>query len=179
MTDRTFTFPDGRTVARMGFGAMRLTGQPRNFGPYADWPGGVALLRRAAELGVQHLDTARAYGPHHNERLQAEALAPFAGRVFVATKVDVEKDADAIRRDGRPETLARHVVESRDALAPLIGEGPIDLVYLHQPDPETPIAESVAALEAERRAGRIARIGVRSAASRRAATASPPRSSAE
>lgn len=156
----TFTFADGRTVNRIGYGAMRLTGQPRNFGPYADWPGGVALVRRAAEVGLDHFDTARAYGPHDNERLLAEALAPYAGRVFVASKGGVEKDETSISRDGSPDALARHVAESRRDLAPLIGDGPIDLYYLHQPDPQTPIATSVSALDEARRAGLIARIGV-------------------
>lgn len=156
----TFTFADGRTVNRIGYGAMRLTGQPRNFGPYADREGGIALLRRAAELGVDHIDTARAYGPHHNEQLIAEALAPFGERMFVASKGGVEKDATAIRRDGSPAALARHVAQSRRDLAPLIGERPIDLFYLHQPDPDVAVAESVAALEEARQAGLIARIGV-------------------
>jgi aryl-alcohol dehydrogenase-like predicted oxidoreductase len=156
----TFAFPDGRAVSRIGYGAMRLTGQPRNFGPYEDWAGGIALLRRAAELGVDHVDTARAYGPHANERLVAEALAPLATRAFVASKGGVEKDEASIRRDGSPEALARHIEESRRDLAPLIGDRPIDLYYLHQPDPEVPLAESVRALEAARRAGRIARIGL-------------------
>lgn len=159
-TAPTFTFADGRTVNRIGYGAMRLTGQPRNFGPYADWDGGVALLRRAVELGVDHFDTARAYGPHDNERLIAEALAPLAAQVFVASKGGVEKDGRSIGRDGSPEALARHVEESRRDLAPLLGERPIDLYYLHQPDPDVAVGRSVAALEAARVAGRIARIGV-------------------
>jgi len=112
-----FTFPDGRTVVRLGFGAMRLTGQPGNFGPYADWEGGVALLRHAYELGIDHFDTARAYGPHHNERLIAEAFAhlPPSARPFVATKGGIEKEGAGtafIRRDGRPEALQRHIEES-------------------------------------------------------------------
>lgn len=56
MTDNlnpTFTFSDGRTINRIGYGAMRLTGQPGNFGPYEDWQGGIDLLRRARDLGVQ------------------------------------------------------------------------------------------------------------------------------
>lgn len=56
----TFTFPNGRTVNRIGFGAMRLTGQPSNFGPHADWQGGIELLQRARDLGINHIDTARA-----------------------------------------------------------------------------------------------------------------------
>lgn len=155
----TFAFRDGRIIPRLGYGAMRLTGQPGNFGPYADWQGGIDLLRRARALGIRHVDTARAYGPHHNERLIAEALRAPDGRLgdmFVASKGGVEKDADGIRRDTRPETLDRHVDESRAAL----GVERIDLYYLHAPDGRTPVADSVAALEAARAEGRIARIGL-------------------
>ena len=156
----TFTFADGRTINRIGFGAMRLTGQPANFGPYADWNGGIALLRRAVGLGIDHFDSARSYGPHHNERIVAEALSPYAAQVFVASKGGVEKSETSITRDGSPEALARHVDESRHNLASLIGDRPIDLYYLHQPDRAVPIAESVKALEEARQAGKIARIGV-------------------
>ena len=112
----TFTFPDGQTVNRIGFGAMRLTGQPGNFGPYEDWERGKAVLREAVSLGVQLFDTARAYGPHHSERLIADALKPYGAKVFIASKGGIEKDgpsAEFIKRDGRPETLRRHI-EERD-----------------------------------------------------------------
>ena len=54
-------------VHRIGYGAMRLCGQPGNFGPFADWAAGEKLLRRAVELGVTFIDTAEAYGPGCNE----------------------------------------------------------------------------------------------------------------
>ena len=66
-------------VARLGYGAMRLTGQPGNWGPYPDPEGGKAVLRRAVELGVTLIDTAHAYGPGFNEALVAEALHPYPG----------------------------------------------------------------------------------------------------
>ena len=157
---RTFTFADGREVNRIGYGAMRLTGQPRNFGPYDDWEGGIALLRRAVEVGVDHFDTARAYGPRYNERLVAEALAPYGRDVFVASKGGVDKSEDAITHDGSPKGLAGHVRDSRHDLAPLIGDGPIDLYYLHRVDDDVPIEESVGALEGARENGEIVRIGV-------------------
>ncbi len=155
-----FTFFDGTTIPRMGFGAMRLTGQPGNFGPYHDWEGGKALLQRAYALGVRHFDTARAYGPGFNERLIRDALSSPTGGyptdVFIASKGGVEKDANGIRRDTRPETMVRHLDES---LANL-GIDRIDLYYVHAPDRATPIRESVAALEEARIAGKIKRIGL-------------------
>ena len=69
----TFRFNDGTEVRRVGYGSMRLTGQPGNFGPYEAWEDGKNVLRRALELGINLIDTARAYGPGWNERLVAEA----------------------------------------------------------------------------------------------------------
>lgn len=157
--NQTFTFLNGRTVPRIGYGAMRLTGQPRNFGPYADWQGGIELLRRARDLGVSHVDTARAYGPHENERLIADALLNEDGTygdMFIASKGGVEKTATTITRDTSPETLKRHLNESLESL----GTTKIDLYYVHSPDGVTPIADSVAGLEEARQSGQIDMIGL-------------------
>ena len=156
---KTFTFLNGRTVNRIGYGAMRLTGQPRNYGPYADWQGGIDLLLRARDLGVAHIDTARAYGPHENEKLIADALLTENGdygEMFIASKGGVEKTATSLSRDTSAETMKRHVEES---LANLRTDR-IDLYYVHSPDGVTPVAESVAALEEKRREGKIGMIGL-------------------
>ncbi|MEM9797069.1 MAG: aldo/keto reductase [Pseudomonadota bacterium] len=162
MTQAKFTFPDGRTVHRLGLGTMRLTGQPGNFGPFEDWEAGKTLLRTAADNGVDFFDTARAYGPHWGERIIGEALAEYGDRVFVASKGGIEKNGPTgahIRRDGRPDRLKVHVDESLEAL----GRDIIDLYYLHSPDPSVPFADSIGALEEARLAGKIARIGVSNA----------------
>lgn len=154
-----FTFPNGKTVNRIGYGAMRLTGQPRNFGPYADWQGGIELLQKARDLGVTHIDTARAYGPHENEKLIADALLTADGTygdMFIASKGGVEKTATSISRDTSSETMVRHVEESLRNLR----TQKIDLYYVHAPDGVTPIADSVAALEEMRQAGKIDMIGL-------------------
>ena len=70
----TFRIGGALEVSRLGYGAMRLTGQPSNFGPYPDQEGGKALLRLAVELGVDFFDTALPYGPGHSERILAEAI---------------------------------------------------------------------------------------------------------
>ena len=155
----TFTFADGLTVRRLGFGAMRLTGQPGNFGRYVDWESGKSLLRTAVAEGVQFIDTARAYGPGWNETLIAEALAPYADNVIVATKGGIEKTGSTsadIHAEGRPDALRTHVEESLRRLQ----VGRIDLYYLHRPDPRVPLSDSVGALEQARQRGEIARIGV-------------------
>lgn len=153
----TFAIGGDLVVPRLGFGAMRLTGQPGNFGPYADWEGGKALLRRAAELGIRLFDTARAYGPGHNEALIAEALHPYLDGVVIATKGGVDKRGPTeIVVDGSPETLARQVDEARLRLR----VDRIDLFQLHRVDPKTPIERSVAALEAARQVGKVRHIGL-------------------
>src|SRR5258708_33293964 len=87
----TFSISDGFTVPRFGYGAMRLTGQPGNFGPYADWEDGKRLLRRVMELGIRFIDTARAYGPGGNEKIIPDALHPYPEDLFIATKGGVIK----------------------------------------------------------------------------------------
>ncbi|MEJ6401522.1 aldo/keto reductase [Yoonia sp. 2307UL14-13] len=151
----TFTFSDGRTVNRMGYGAMRLTGQPGNFGPYEDWDQGVALLRRAADLGVQFFDTARSYGPQTADRIVGEALE---GRdVFLATKGGIDKlSPTEMKVDGSRDTLLRQV---DDALINLRRDQ-VDLFQLHRVDPEVPIEKSIAALAEAQAEGRIAHIGL-------------------
>lgn len=153
----SFAIGGDLVVPRLGFGAMRLTGQPGNFGPYADWEGGKVLLRRAADLGVRLFDTARAYGPGHNEALIAEALHPYADGIVVATKGGIDKSSPTqLVRDASPATLARQVDE---ALTRLRLER-IDLFQLHWIDPSVPIEDSVGALEAARRAGKIRHVGL-------------------
>src|SRR4029077_19277031 len=92
---KTFTLGNDRQVRRLGYGAMRLTGQPGNFGPYADWEGGKRLLRRAVELGVNFIDPAHPYVRVFNEELVADALAPYPPGVMVTTKGGVEKTGPA------------------------------------------------------------------------------------
>lgn len=144
----TFTFPDGREVARLGFGAMRLTGSDR--------ASEVAVLRRAVELGVTHIDTARMYGAGRNEELVASALAPFGDDLLIATKGGVELTENGFRHDGSAEALGRHVDESLRRLR----VDRIGLYYLHDPDPRVPISESVGALSALQDAGKIGMIGI-------------------
>jgi aryl-alcohol dehydrogenase-like predicted oxidoreductase len=87
---------------------MQLTEQPGNFGPYVDWNGGQALLRRAVERGVNLIDTAEAYGPGFNEELIASALYPYPEHLVIVTKGGINKPTpDNIRTNGSPENLRR------------------------------------------------------------------------
>src|ERR1700692_3616156 len=81
----TITLGGELSVNRLGFGAMRLTGDGI-WGPPKDRPGAIAVLRRAVELGVNFIDTADSYGPNVSEELIAEALAPHPKDLVIATK---------------------------------------------------------------------------------------------
>lgn len=109
MTDtpnRTYRIGGDIEVNRIGLGAMRLTGQPGNFGPYEDWEGGISLLRAAADDGVTFFDSARSYGPLTADRIVGEALAD--RDVALATKGGVDKpEPGRITVDGSRDTLLR------------------------------------------------------------------------
>ena len=144
-------------IHRLGFGAMRLCGQPGNFGPFPDWEAGKRLLQRAVELGVNFIDTAHAYGPGWNETLIGEALAGLSAEVVLATKGGVEKTApDRVFPDGRPEQLRLRCEESLRRLR----RECIDLYQLHRPDPAVALADSVGALARLREEGKIRFIGL-------------------
>jgi len=154
---RTFLLGGDLSVNRIGYGAMRLCGQPGNFGPYPDWEGGKRLLQRAVELGVNFIDTAHPYGPGWNEELIADALAPYPAGVIVTTKGGVEKTApDKVFPDGRPESLRRFCEGSLRRLK----LERIPLYQLHRPDPNVPFAESVGTLAQLRAEGKIGHVGL-------------------
>ncbi|GAA6621070.1 aldo/keto reductase [Scytonema sp. NUACC26] len=153
----TFQIGDELNVNRLGYGAMRLTGQPGNFGPYSDWEGGQKLLRRAVEQGINFIDTAEAYGPGFNEELIASALHPYPQGVVIATKGGINKPApDDIRADGRPENLRRGCEASLQRLR----VDQIDLYQLHRPDPQVPFTESVGMLATLKSEGKIRHVGL-------------------
>jgi aryl-alcohol dehydrogenase-like predicted oxidoreductase len=154
---QTFAIAKDITINRIGYGAMRLTGKPGNFGPYADWQAGEKLLRRAVELGVNFIDTAEAYGPGYNEEIIASALYPYKSRVVIATKGGINKPApDNIKADGSPEFLRRGVEGSLKRLK----LEQIDLYQLHRPDSKVPFSESINALAELKQEGKIRHIGI-------------------
>ncbi|MEP0912411.1 aldo/keto reductase [Leptolyngbya sp. GB1-A1] len=153
----TYSMSDGLPVNRVGYGAMRLTGQPGNFGAYADWEGGKTLLRRAVELGVNFIDTAEAYGPGFNEELIAAALHPYPKNLVIATKGGIVKTSPSdIRPNGNPENLRRGCEASLQRLK----LDRIDLYQLHRPDPNVPFLKSIEMLAELQREGKIRHIGL-------------------
>jgi len=153
--NQTFKLGNDLTINRLGYGAMRLTGQPGNYGPYKDWQGGIALLRRAAELGVTFFDSAWSYGPETADQIIGEALDGY--NVVIATKGGIDKPApDRIVTDGSRDTLLHQI----DKALINLRRDQIDLFQLHRVDPNVPIEESVAALAEAQGDGRIKHIGL-------------------
>jgi len=144
------------TVNRLGFGAMRITGDGI-WGEPADADRAKAALRRAVALGVTFIDTADSYGPDVSERLIAEALYPYPDELVIATKGGLLRPGPGQwNPDGRPEHL-RQALEG--SLTRLRLER-IDLYQFHRPDPKVPVAESIGALEELKGQGKIRHIGV-------------------
>jgi aryl-alcohol dehydrogenase-like predicted oxidoreductase len=144
------------TVNRMGYGAMRLTGEGI-WGEPRDPDEARRVLRRAVELGVDFIDTADSYGPEVSERLIGETLRPYPAGLVIATKGGLLRDGPGLwRPDGRPEHL-RNALEG--SLARL-GLERIDLYQLHRVDPKVPLEESVGELVRLQEEGKIRHIGV-------------------
>ena len=154
---QTYTIGGDLIVNRLGYGAMRLSGQPGNFGAYPDWEAGEQLLRRAVELGVNFIDTAEAYGAGFNEKIIASALHPYKQDLVIATKGGINKPApDQILADASPAFLRSGVEGSLQRLK----LEQIDLYQLHRPDPKVPFAESIGALKELKDEGKIRHLGL-------------------
>jgi pyridoxine 4-dehydrogenase len=152
----TFAIGGELEVVRMGFGAMRITGEGI-WGPPNDHDKAIAVLRRAVELGVNLIDTADSYGPGVSEELIAQALHPYPGHLVIATKAGFARPGPGRWvEDGRPEHL-RTAVEG--SLARLRLER-IDLLQLHRIDPKVPADDQLGALEELRGQGKIRFIGL-------------------
>jgi pyridoxine 4-dehydrogenase len=155
-------------VNRLGFGAMRLTG-PGITGRPKDEESARAVLRRAVELAVNHVDTADAYGPFVNEELIAEALYPYPDGLAIATKGGLVRTGGRgdWPKDGRPE----HLKEACEGSLKRLRVDRIDLYYLHRPDPNVPYEESIGALKELRDEGKIRHVAVSNANMERLAIA--------
>lgn len=149
-------FPLGeRGVNRIGFGTMQFPG-PGVWGPSPDPVGAVAVLRKAAELGVDLFDTADSYGPEVAEDLLREALHPYDG-ITIATKAGLMRTGPGQWHPcGRPDYLRQQCELSLRRL----GVERIDLFQLHRVDPTVPADEQFGALAALRAEGKIDQVGL-------------------
>lgn len=143
------------TVNRLGFGAMRVTGEGI-WGPPPDHAQAIAVLKRAMELGVNFIDTADAYGPEVSENLIREALYPYEG-LIIATK-------GGMRRPGPgywvPDCTPAHLREACEASLQRLGVERITLYQLHTVDADVPFEDSLGTLMQLREEGKIEHIGL-------------------
>ncbi|WP_343450420.1 aldo/keto reductase family oxidoreductase [Micromonospora oryzae] len=158
----TWTLGD-LTVTRFGYGAMQLAG-PWVMGPPADHHGALAVLREAVALGITHIDTSDAYGPHVTNRLIREALHPYPDSLHIVTKVGANRDQRGGWPPARdPESLRRSVHENLDNL----GLDVLDLVNLRLGDAEGPrpgpVAEAFETLVELQQQGLIRHLGLSNA----------------
>jgi pyridoxine 4-dehydrogenase len=144
------------SVHRLGFGAMRITGEGV-WGPPKDRDRALAVLRRAVELGVNFIDTADSYGPSVSEELIAEALSPYAKDLVIATKGGWNRPGpNQWTHDATPPHLRKAVEGSLKRLR----LDRIDLYQLHIPDPVVPLEVSVETLAEMQAEGKIRLIGL-------------------
>lgn len=152
----TFALGGERTVHRLGFGAMRITG-PGIWGPPADPDECIRVLRRAVDLGVDLIDTADSYGPTVSEELIHRALHPYPEGLTIATKAGlVRTGPDAWHPVGRPEYLRQECELSLRRL----GVDTIDLFQLHRVDPAVPAADQFGLLADLRAEGKVRYVGL-------------------
>ncbi len=152
----TFRLGGDLEVNRLGFGAMRLTGEGV-WGAPKDPEAAKRVLRRAVELGVNFIDTADAYGPTVNEPMIGETLAPYANGVVIATKGGLTRQGPMKWLPvGRPEYLEQQVEMSLRFLR----VERIDLWQLHRIDAKVPVEESLGKIAEMQKAGKIRHVGL-------------------
>src|SRR5437868_215942 len=144
-------------VSAIGLGCM---GMSVGYGPAGDRNEMISLLRSAADRGITFFDTAEVYGPFKNEELVGEALAPFRGKVLIATKFGFKLDPTGERTwiglDSRPENIKQVAEGSLQHLK----VDAIDLFYQHRVDPDVPIEETAGAVKDLIREGKVKHFGL-------------------
>jgi aryl-alcohol dehydrogenase-like predicted oxidoreductase len=135
---------EGLEVSAIGLGCM---GMSWSYGPPGDRKDMVALIRAAVERGVTFFDTAEVYGPLVNEELVGEALAPFGGRVVIATKFGFAPARAGEARWSGLDSRPAHIKEAAEGSLRRLKVGAIDLYYQHRVDPEVPIEDVAGAVK--------------------------------
>ena len=148
-------------VSEIGLGCMGLS---VGYSPPLDRQEGVSLIRAAVERGVTFFDTAEGYGPFVNEKLLGEALAPFKGRVVIATKFGWDIDPETGERRGGLNSRPEHIRQVAEASARRLNVEAIDLFYQHRVDPNVPIEEVAGAISDLIREGLVQHFGLSEAA---------------
>jgi aryl-alcohol dehydrogenase-like predicted oxidoreductase len=149
----------GLEVSAIGLGCMGMTFS-FSYGPPADKKEMISLIRTAVERGVTFFDTAEVYGPFNNEELVGEALAPFKGKVVIATKFGFEVDPKGgpqwVGLNSRPE----HIKAVAEGSLRRLRVDAIDLFYQHRVDPDVPIEDVARAVKDLIKAGKVKHFGL-------------------
>jgi aryl-alcohol dehydrogenase-like predicted oxidoreductase len=143
-------------VSALGLGCM---GMSFGYGPAVDKKDGISLIRAAVERGITFFDTAEVYGPYTNEELVGEALAPFRGKVAIATKFGFKLDPNTGKQaglDSRPE----HIKEVAEASLKRLRVDAIDLLYQHRVDLDVSIEDVAGAVKGLIREGKVKHFGL-------------------
>jgi len=146
-------------VSALGFGCMGLS---YGYGPAIEKRQAIDVIRTAVECGVTFFDTAETYGPFTNEELVGEALAPYRGRVVIATKFGFDIAPDGQRRglNSRPE----HIKQVAEACLKRLRTDVIDLFYQHRVDPDVPIEDVAGTVRDLIQVGKVRHFGLSEAA---------------
>ncbi|MGD1097654.1 MAG: aldo/keto reductase [Bryobacteraceae bacterium] len=144
-------------VSALGLGCM---GMSANYGPAADKGEMISFIRTAVDRGVTFFDTAEAYGPFVNEELVGEALAPFKGRVVVATKFGFDIDLETGKRSGGLNSRPEHIKAVAEASLKRLQVDAIDLFYQHRVDPNVAIEDVAGAVKELIKAGKVKHFGL-------------------
>ncbi|GAB3868709.1 aldo/keto reductase [Hymenobacter segetis] len=152
----TFTIGGDLTVNRLGYGAMRITGEGI-WGPPADHDESIRVLKRAVELGVNFIDTADSYGPNVSEELIAEALHPYAKGLVIATKGGLLRTGP---NQWPIDASPKHLEEALNGSLKRLKVEQIDLYQLHRIDPNVPFEDTLEFLQKAQQDGRIKHIGL-------------------
>ncbi len=154
-------------VSALGLGCM---GMSFGYGPPMDKEKAISLIRTAVERGVTFFDTAEVYGPFTNEELVGEALAPFRGRVVIATKFgfDLDPKLDPRGMKGRPGLNSRpeHIKKAAEGSLKRLQVEAIDLFYQHRVDPDVPIEDVAGAVKELIQEGKVKHFGLSEAGAR-------------
>lgn len=145
------------TVSALGLGCMSMTSA---YGPAADKTQSIQLMHAAVEQGVTFFDTAEVYGPYANEELVGEALAPFKGKVAIATKFGFDLNPTTAQRTGGLNSRPEHIKAVAEASLKRLKLEVIDLFYQHRVDPAVPIEDVAGAVKDLIAEGKVKHFGL-------------------
>ena len=161
----------GRTIRRLGFGAMRISGARNNEGE-RDREMAKALVRRAVDRGINLIDTANVYGYGESEEIIAEAIHPYPADLLITTKAGFKPGKIAPGETSLPPLgTPEHIREECEKSLRRLRVDAIDLYQVHVPDPAVPYEETVGAFADLQRAGKVRHIGVSNVNARQLAVA--------